>query len=218
MTFQEASLRLVSIVAISMAAACTSEEGATPGPDGSTPETGRPEVGKVDDLLAQLTQARATWSAAKASCTTYHYVNQHPHFPFGGCTRIDVEIADDHPTRRRSYDGRGGCADPASVMWDETASDIGSHAGFPAALTVEQLFDDCQQILSTHDPAQYDLRLMVGAMGVPQLCGYTPKNCADDCFTGFDLAGFACGALPPPPPVDGGGDTRADAGSGATAD
>lgn len=159
-------------------------------------------------LLAQLTQARATWDAAKATCATYHYNNEHQHFPFGGCSKDAIEITDDQPTRRRGYGGAvGACADAVEVEWEETSAAIGSHAGGAAALTVEQLFADCQRSLAA-DPAMYELKLVIGPMGVPSTCGTVPKNCADDCFTGFDLTDFACGSLPPSPPpsppIDGG--------------
>ena len=209
------------ILALSLAAVfltgCPSEQVATPGPDGSAadakpdtaipdtspPEVSPPDAGPAGTLLEQLAQAQATWDAAKATCGTYHYANEHQHYPFGGCSKYGIEISDNQPTRRRGYNGAvGSCADAVEVEWEETGAGIGSHAG-AAALTVEQLFVDCQHRLSSLDPAAYELELVIGPMGVPSTCGSRPRGCLDDCFDGFTLSGFACGPLPAPP-TDGG--------------
>jgi len=171
----------------------------TAGPETSGPETSPPDVSNANVLLAQLTEAKATWTAAKASCPTYYYVSQHQYQPLGGCSKTAVEISQETPTRRRIYTVEpgtcGGGVGPG-VLWDETGAAIGTQVGFPSAWTVEELFADCEKNLSSSDPAKNRLELRVGPMGVPMTCGHTPKNCADDCFIGFDLGTFVCGALP----------------------
>jgi hypothetical protein len=39
------------------------------------------------------------------------------------------------------------------------------------------------------------LTLAIGTEG-PNRCGFTPVNCADDCYMGFSLSDVTCGSLP----------------------
>ena len=124
---------------------------------------------------------------------------------FGSCSKTTIEVANDQPVGR-SYAGYtyGGCgsgdAGP-SEAWEEVgAQQVGSHTDGAPALTVEQLFAACQASLA-HDPSMNTLTLTIGVDGVPTRCGYTPINCADDCYSGFELSDLACG----PWPTDGGG-------------
>ncbi|MEA2697952.1 MAG: hypothetical protein QOI66_2223 [Myxococcales bacterium] len=227
MMSQRLSLLLVLTLAISLSTACSSKEAtaslndADPGNDGQPIHDAKPPAdadasddGLVARLLAQLQAARATWADAKASCPTYHYDSVRRVFPFGGCFETGVEISQDQPTRRRY----GNC-DGTPVIgdsWDETGTSIGTHPWAAAALTVERLFDDCQANVSGSDPSTNDLVLTVGPMGVPQICGHTPKGCVDDCFVGFEIDGFACGPLPPASPVDGGAGDAGDGGAQAS--
>ena len=152
---------------------------------------------------AELQMAEATWAAAKPGCSDYHY-QAHLSSLFGSCSTTTIEIANDQPVQR-SYVGYtyGGCgsgdAGPAEA-WDEIgAQQVGAHTDGTSALTVEQLFAACQTSLAQDSSANM-IVLKIGTDGVPTTCGFTPINCADDCYSGFQLSDFTCG----PWPADGG--------------
>lgn len=152
---------------------------------------------------AQLETAKATWASAKPSCPDYHYESLSSSV-FGFCSKTTVEIANDQPIHR-SYlaytSGSCGHSDAGpSETWEEVgAQTIGTHADGAPALTVEQLFAACQASVA-HNPNMNTLTLTIGTEGVPTRCGYTPVNCVDDCYSGFELSAVTCG----PWPTDGG--------------
>jgi hypothetical protein len=159
-----------------------------------------------DGYAAQLQTAMATWASAKPSCPDYHYESLTSSF-IGSCTKTTVEIANDQPARRSfvAYAPGSSCgsgdAGP-SETWEEVgAQQVGTHADGAPALTAEELFGACQASLA-HDPNMNMLTLTIGTEGVPNRCGYTPINCADDCYSGFQLSDLTCG----PWPTDAGGD------------
>jgi len=151
-----------------------------------------------DKMDTQLQVAEATWASAKPSCADYHYAAQSSSV-FGSRSTTTIEISGGQPVRRSfvgsGYGSSGTDAAPAET-WDESsAAEVGTHTDGAPALTVEQLFASCESSLS-QDPTQNTLTLVVGTDGVPTACGYTPKNCVDDCYNGFRLSDFACGPWP----------------------
>ena len=146
-----------------------------------------------------LLRAKATWAAAKPSCPNYHYESLTSSV-FGFCSKTTIEIASDQPVQR-SYVGytSGGCgsADAGpSETWEELgAQQVGTHMDGAPALTAEQLFAACETSLA-HDPSTNTLTLTLGTEGVPNRCGFTPVNCLDDCYMGFELSDVTCGSLP----------------------
>jgi hypothetical protein len=166
---------------------------------------GKSIVGDGGDA-AELQTAKATWAGAKSGCPDYHYEALTSSFS-GFCNKTTVEIANDQPVRRRylayAYGSCGSGDAGPSETWEEVgAQAIGTHADGAPALTAEELFADCQASLA-HDPSMNTLTLTVGSNGVPTRCGYTPINCVDDCYMGFQLSDLTCG---PWPTDDGGAD------------
>jgi hypothetical protein len=147
--------------------------------------------------LARLQAAEATWATTKSTCPEYHYAALASSV-FGSSSTTTIEIADDKPVERSfvGYPYSQARGDAGPETWDEVGStEIGTHTDGAAALTVEQLFAACRASLA-QNPSQNTLTLVVGTDGVPTACGYTPNNCADDCYMGFRVSDFACGPWP----------------------
>lgn len=154
---------------------------------------------------AKLQTAEATWASAKPGCPSYHY-EALTWSVFGSCTTTTIEIANDQPIQRSylayTYGTCGHSDAGPAETWDEVgAQAVGTHADGAPALTAEQLFADCEGSLA-HDPGTNTLTLTIGSTGVPTRCGYTPNNCLDDCYSGFELSNLTCGLWP----TDGGVD------------
>ncbi len=166
--------------------------------------------GKSNDITTgnggyagELETAKATWAGAKPNCPSYHYEALSSSV-FGSCSKTTVEIADDQPIHRSylayTYGSCGHSDAGPAETWEEVgAQAVGTHADGAPALTVEQLFTACQASLA-HDPSMNTLTLTIGTEGVPTRCGYTPVDCLDDCYSGFELSAVTCG----PWPIDGG--------------
>jgi hypothetical protein len=155
-----------------------------------------------------LGMAKATWAAAKPSCPNYHYEALTSSW-VGFCSKTTVQIASDQPVQRSYVANGSGCgstdAGPTETWEEVGAQQIGAHTDGAPALTAEQLFAACETSLA-HDPSTNTLTLTIGSTGVPTRCGFTPVNCLDDCYSGFQLSDVTCGSLP----TDGGTADGAD--------
>ena len=145
-----------------------------------------------------LQAAEATWAAAKPSCPNYHY-EALTSSAFGFCSKTTVQIASEQPVQRSYVANENGCggadAGPAETWTEVGAQQVGAHTDGAPALTAEQLFAACETSLA-QDPSKNTLTLTIGSVGIPTRCGFTPINCVDDCYTGFELSDVTCGSLP----------------------
>jgi hypothetical protein len=163
------------------------------------------------DLVAALATARATWMQAKPMCRIYKYNRMHVSFT-GWTATTTIKIEDDRPTLRSyvAQENRFGMPDAGpNELWTEIDGAIGSHGSGDPALTVEQLFAQCDSIVASN-PGEH-ITLNTNADGVATSCSFRPQNCADDCDMGFWLSGFDCAAAPP---RDGGSDGAGTDGAG----
>lgn len=75
-------------------------------------------------------------------------------------------------------------------VWTEEKDKIGSHKeGFPAK-TLDEIYKDCGNTYLTVKYSENYVYLETEHEGVISLCGYFPRNCADDCFEGVKLKSF----------------------------
>ncbi len=70
--------------------------------------------------------------------------------------------------------------------WIEDTPDmLGIHSIGAPLKTVDELYADCRDILTTkNDEQKYSISLDFYTNGVLSYCRYTRKNCADDCTSG----------------------------------
>jgi hypothetical protein len=137
---------------------------------------------------------RAAWAALKSTCEAYNY--DRAEFFQVSPAITSVQIVDDAPAWR-SYaqpDRRDAGLGPAEA-WVEEGTGIGSHAQGFRALTVEQLYDDCEAALTA--ALRDDFQLTVD-QGAPTSCGWPDGGCLGDaCDRQVNLIGFSCSQLPP---------------------
>jgi len=143
--------------------------------------------------IEAVEMGRAAWAASKSTCTAYFYDRS----AFSDRAITSVQIVDDAPMWR-SYTApdRRDAGGPPAQSWLEEGSDVGSHAQGFAALTVEQLYDDCEAALSRAAPRE-DFQLTID-QGAPTGCGWADGGCTGAaCDRQVNLIGFSCGELPP---------------------
>ena len=74
-----------------------------------------------------------------------------------------------------------------TAEWAEAQSDVGAHDEGAAALTVDDLYDNCQESVLTKGE-DFDIVFEVDARGLLKTCTYRPAGCAtDDCAVGIQI-------------------------------
>jgi len=163
-------------------------------------ESGMPTRSKAQEAVDM---ARAAWAARKSTCEAYNY--DRARFLEVSPAITSVQIVDDVPAWR-SYtqpDRRDAGLGPAEA-WTEEGVAVGTHAQGFGALTVEQLYDDCEAALTA---AQRDDFQLTVDQGAPTSCGWPDGGCVgDSCDRQVHLLGFSCGELPPAHVAPGGVD------------
>jgi hypothetical protein len=144
--------------------------------------------------LEAVDVARAAWAARKSTCQAYNY--DRARFQELNPAITSVQIVDDAPVWR-SYvqpDRTDAGLGPA-MAWTEEGTDIGMYGWGFAALTVEQLYDDCEAALAAATGDDFQLTVDQGA---PTTCGWPDGGCPGNaCERQVHLLGFSCGELPP---------------------
>jgi hypothetical protein len=209
LTSNMARLRVALFVMVAAGAGCATKNdslGGTGGggTGGATQSGGAPGTGggtggaNPSDLQAMLTAAEATWVAAKPSCPIYAY-ERYQSSVFGSCGKTTIEMENGQPIRR-SYVSCAFVPDGGTVdKWDEIgAAQIGTHNEGAGPETVEQLFADCQTVLTNVEanPSGYNPYASFNAEGAPLVCQAQVIQCIDDCTDGFRLDWFTCEASP----------------------
>ena len=69
----------------------------------------------------------------------------------------------------------------------ENRSTLNTHKQGSPAVTIDQLYKDCSEKYLTVDEKSNRILFKVDNIGVLTVCGYIPKNCADDCFKGVSV-------------------------------
>ncbi|RKD86470.1 hypothetical protein [Mangrovibacterium diazotrophicum] len=75
--------------------------------------------------------------------------------------------------------------------WTETGDSLGSHTAGVPLFTIDDLYETCVKDYLVVDESNNSLYFDTDASGVISLCGYTPDNCADDCYVGINIQAFS---------------------------
>ena len=74
--------------------------------------------------------------------------------------------------------------------YSETSTELNSHENGAAPLTVNELYDTCLSEYLVVDRAENTIYFDTFNSGIINICGYSNKYCADDCFHGFKITDF----------------------------
>lgn len=72
-------------------------------------------------------------------------------------------------------------------QWDEDQTTLNTHANGATAITLDEIYKkaETEWLIKRKDAATY---FETKNNGMISSCGYTPDNCADDCFTGIHIS------------------------------
>jgi len=71
--------------------------------------------------------------------------------------------------------------------WTETNETLNTHKGYDASLTLDEIYDKAKHVWLRMDEDENLIFFEANNKGMISTCGYFPKNCADDCFTGVTI-------------------------------
>ncbi|WP_152286662.1 hypothetical protein [Flavicella marina] len=77
-----------------------------------------------------------------------------------------------------------------SITYQENKSELGTHEFGADIKTIDDYYNDCSTKYLTVDQETNMLTLSTDQTGMITSCGYTPENCADDCYRGITIKNF----------------------------
>lgn len=72
----------------------------------------------------------------------------------------------------------------------EDEKNLGSHQEGDATITIDEIYAICAKDYLITDNINNYITFTTANNGLLTSCGYTPKNCADDCFIGLSISAF----------------------------
>lgn len=114
----------------------------------------------------------------------YHYESEFSSWVgFGYVTKIFVSQNTAYRRAFEAYDEGG----TVTVRYDEDASILGTNDSGHPVKTVDELYEECSDILSTQSPDENDITFTISNIGIISTCTYIPHSCADDCSQGVSI-------------------------------
>ncbi|MFT3904243.1 MAG: hypothetical protein QM727_13795 [Niabella sp.] len=72
-------------------------------------------------------------------------------------------------------------------QWTEGLDEINSHTDFGKAMTLDEVYGKAKSEWLNVSKKENHIYFEAKNNGMISTCGYFPKNCADDCFTGIHI-------------------------------
>lgn len=145
--------------------------------------------GEDNEYLNQLTESRIKWNKLKDQHEdSYHYeVNTSSWTGFGTETSLTVENGVVTARQYEEYRINQETGEREQVdFYTESGSELGTHEKGAAVATIDELYTSCKPYLRVNE-SENKIYFETDANGIMNLCGFVPRNCADDCFNGIRL-------------------------------
>lgn len=136
------------------------------------------------DLNSQLEQSLNKWKSIKEN-NNYQYSTSFTSWVgFGNKTTIYVLNGKVKKRKYRAWDKNGINTD----HWtEEDTSSLNSHKHGAPLISMEDIYDECYSILKKKNNEYNHMHLAFDEEGILKQCLYSPKSCADDCSSGFNI-------------------------------
>jgi len=111
----------------------------------------------------------------------------------GWRSEIKITVTNGRVTRREYWETTksiGGGFGALEKVYIEAGRTVGHNKKGGLPITLDRVYIACAQHSLIVDEEMNDISFKTDESGVLAVCGYTPKNCADDCFTGVSIASF----------------------------
>ena len=144
-----------------------------------------------DENLAKSTKfsnSQSAWTELKnENGSSYTYTSGFSSFSgFRSTTEIKVV---DGQVAQRSYTAFNDMNEEIE-SYVETGEEIGKDERGAAAVTIDELYTSCASEYLSVNSDKNEIFFETGDAELMTLCGFVPKNCADDCFQGVRINTF----------------------------
>ncbi|WP_183559429.1 hypothetical protein [Mucilaginibacter sp. SP1R1] len=153
---------------------------------------------KKDDIANEspFNKSYNAWISYKGSVNnSYNYtINNGSVFGYGTETKIEVSngkiISRDFTATQLRRDGTNNRDIVAN--WHEETSSLNTHGDQGAQLlTLDDVYMKARTIWLKADTKNNDIYFEARNNGMISNCGYVPKGCQDDCFTGISISAIS---------------------------
>ncbi|WP_111709557.1 hypothetical protein [Lutibacter citreus] len=110
---------------------------------------------------------------------------------FGSTTKLEIKngIVISRTNHRYQINNSNGEKDPID-SYSETLENLGSHDYGANPLTIDEVYKICAEKYLIVNKKKNIIYFETLENGLISLCGFLPKNCIDDCFTGISIESF----------------------------
>ena len=130
-----------------------------------------------------------TWkSTKKTEGNSYSYtVSFGSVFGFGSNTTLTVI---DGKVTSRVYEAYqlNGSEKEIIESWSENENELNSHVEGADTITLDQIYSSCKATILSVNEDENEITFLAENNGLLSVCSYFPKNCQDDCSTGFNIS------------------------------
>lgn len=108
---------------------------------------------------------------------------------FGDSTIISVQNGNITGRKYASYviDSQTGKKNPTG-SWTETKADLNSHDSGAQSITIDAIYEKASSEWLKINKNENTIHFETKNQGIISTCGYTNKNCKDDCFVGVVIS------------------------------
>ncbi len=143
----------------------------------------------VAEMRRQLEASRLAWRAQLAARgPRYAYQRREASWSGEGFTTLLV-VEGERVVERYSKETGGApsqVGQPAT-SWAESGRTVGSHPRAHPAVTLDALYDECEQVLARVDDSNANVHFVIGKDGILASCVISYKRCVDECSMGVTI-------------------------------
>lgn len=149
---------------------------------------------KDDVVHPAFRQSLNSWQYyKKTNNDTYRYTQVISTSVFntnGGGAEIRVRVSNGIITQRdfTRFEIKAGTKERVIIEeWRETGAQVNTNADVPKSLTFDEIYDKAEHEWLNKDEKENTIIFETNVDGLILNCGYVPKGCQDDCFTGINI-------------------------------
>lgn len=129
------------------------------------------------------------WENYKADINNSYTYTNYSGSVFGFTSQTRITVIDGEVTGReyKLYKNNGSTQQEVVTSWTEDKTTLNTHDNGAEALTIDQIYTKAKTEWLAADAKANNITFETDGDGVIATCGYTSKNCVDDCFRGVRI-------------------------------
>jgi hypothetical protein len=141
-------------------------------------------------IESEFEKSLSVWQEFKKSVNNnYSYtVKTESWAGFGDSTIISVQngVVTERTYASYSIDSQTGNKKP-TANWKEIKAELNTHDSGAQTMTLDEIYEKASSVWLKINKDNHIIYFETKNQGLISLCGYTDKNCKDDCFVGVNI-------------------------------